>query len=155
MNNTTKFCIKCGKEIPNIADFCNFCGAKQASTKNETNETLVSNTESPITNETDSQAAAISSETPSAIKSAPVQATSAKESDNDSPAGIIFLGWACALISLFIPIIGIGGIGFSIALINGSKAKNAGIFLIIFSVIFMWLGFTGFGSGFIGGLRGY
>ncbi|ANZ70337.1 zinc-ribbon domain-containing protein [Pediococcus claussenii] len=31
----TKYCIKCGKQIPIEAEFCNFCGAKQATTSNE------------------------------------------------------------------------------------------------------------------------
>ncbi len=32
--NTTKFCTKCGKELPMDAEFCQFCGAKQSSVEN-------------------------------------------------------------------------------------------------------------------------
>ncbi|WP_051907214.1 zinc ribbon domain-containing protein [Secundilactobacillus oryzae] len=151
MENETKFCIKCGKEIPAVAEFCSFCGAKQNYTKSEA---TVNGNESSDLNEADSKASTSSGETSSTVQSASTQTTPVKESENDSPAGIIFFGWACALVALFIPIIGLGGIGFSIALINGSKAKSAGILLLIFSIIFMWLGFTGFGAGFMNGVRG-
>lgn len=42
MDEKTKFCVKCGKKIPNEVEFCPFCGAKQPNSKVNTTKKTAS-----------------------------------------------------------------------------------------------------------------
>lgn len=53
MDSETKFCTKCGKQIPSNAEFCSFCGAKQPQAKPATSSESISerttnSTETPV-----------------------------------------------------------------------------------------------------------
>lgn len=63
-------------------------------------------------------------------------------------AAFLSIGWVSAFISLFVPFIGILSIIFGILDIVKSKSKTAGIVLLVFAIIFLYLGLTGFGYGF-------
>lgn len=63
-------------------------------------------------------------------------------------AAFLSIGWVSAFISLFVPFIGILSIIFGVLDIVKSNSKTAGIILLIFAIIFLYLGLTGFGYGF-------
>lgn len=63
----------------------------------------------------------------------------------------IVWGWVCAVVSLFIPIIGAGGIVFGVLLIKRQRV-SAAIPLLVCSAIFIMLGLTGFSNGFFNAL---
>ncbi|MDV3517369.1 hypothetical protein [Lentilactobacillus otakiensis] len=70
------------------------------------------------------------------------------QSHSSGHAAFLSIGWVSAVISLFVPFIGILAIIFGILDIVKSKSKTAGIVLLVFAIIFLYLGLTGFGYGF-------
>lgn len=133
MDNESKFCTSCGKSLPAGADFCPYCGASRPTVKQ--------------TAPTEAQ--------PQPQKIVQPQQASQATTQSSNTTTHIGVGWLCAVLSLFIPIAGIASIVLGALAISKDPAKKtAAIFLIVFSCIFMYLGFTGFGTGFFNGLNG-
>lgn len=135
----TRFCIKCGKEIPSNSEFCPYCGAAQSAINS-------------------GNASSSNNSTQARLSQQPVQnnITQPLPSKNSSNTGTyIGIGWLCAVVSLFIPITGIIGIVLGALAVAKSDKKTAAIVLIVFSCIFFYLGITGFGTGFINGISGH
>lgn len=79
---------------------------------------------------------------------APVQA----QVQSSKRVGMFLLwGWLSAVVSLFIPIIGIASIVLGVLTIR-NKHVAAGVVLIVVAAIFIFLGMTGFAEGFFGAL---
>lgn len=76
----------------------------------------------------------------------PSAVATAKKGKNAHSSFIVW-GWVCAVISLFIPIVGAGGITFGVLLIKRNRV-SAAIPLLVCSAIFIILGLTGFSDGF-------
>lgn len=122
----TKFCQKCGKKILADATFCPYCGAAQGTLNNQATATASTTTE-----QTQPQG------------QAPVQPQAQKR----SVGAFVTWGWITTVIGLFIPVVAIAGIVLG-SLTVTRKHTGAGVTLIVFACIALYLGLTGFGQGF-------
>ena len=100
----TRFCVKCGKKIPLNSDFCPYCGASQPDIQADKNVT----TPEPTKTESGNQSNTAQSEP-----------TESAETGSGTHIGI---GWLCAAVSLFVPIVGVAGI--ILGKENGSHCIN-------------------------------
>ncbi|GAX01920.1 zinc-ribbon domain-containing protein [Secundilactobacillus silagei] len=124
--DNTKFCIKCGKKIPESSEFCPYCGTSQ-----------------------------VGNESPKQSQNSSTQLDQITSVSNNPHHGMfIGLGWLCAVISLFIPLTGIAALVLAIIDTVKNNHKAAGIVLIVFSILFFYFGMTGFGTGFMNGVNG-
>ncbi len=72
--------------------------------------------------------------------------------ESQSVTQFLIWGWISAIVSLFIPVIGAASIVLGYFTIKRHRT-GAGIALIIVAVVFIYLGLTGFGTGFISGFN--
>lgn len=135
----TRFCNKCGKEIPVNSEFCPYCGTSQPKIQTDKNEAK----SEPVEAEPSKQSVQNNIEQPTPVENS--------QTGNNTHIGI---GWLCAAVSLFVPIVGVAGIILGALALGKSEKKTAAIVLIVFSCLFMYFGFTGFGTGFINGING-
>ncbi|QGG59604.1 zinc-ribbon domain-containing protein [Loigolactobacillus bifermentans] len=125
MDKETKFCTKCGEKINIDAEFCPKCGASQLKTDAKAHG--ASTYEEPANTQ-------------------PVSASSAPAKPQKTGTFLLW-GWITAVISLFIPILAIISVVLGAMTIKNKKIV-AGVVLIVFAVIFFYLGMTGFSKGF-------
>jgi len=76
------------------------------------------------------------------------QASSIVENKNNQ---FLIWGWITAVLALFIPLTGIVSFVLSIFIIK-NKRTTAGTVLLVFTIIFFYLGMTGFSDGFFGAM---
>ncbi|MCH5464245.1 zinc-ribbon domain-containing protein [Levilactobacillus tujiorum] len=126
----TKFCQKCGKKILADATFCPYCGAAQGTLNNQATATASTTTEQAQPQ-----------------GQAPVQPQAQKR----SVGAFVTWGWITTVIGLFIPVVAIAGIVLG-SLTVTRKHTGAGVTLIVFACIALYLGLTGFGQGFFSAL---
>lgn len=122
-----RFCTKCGSELQSDVAFCPSCG-------------------NPVVNNVSEQA---TTSTPNVEQST---VTTTNTDDQKKIHTYLTWGWITSVLSLFVPILGVCSIVLGVFTIKKNKT-TAGTVLIIFSVIFMYLGMTGFGSGFFGAFQ--
>lgn len=126
----TKFCQKCGKKILADATFCPYCGAAQGT----------------VNDQATTSASATAEQTQSQIQT-PVQPQTQKQ----SVGTFLTWGWITTVIGLFIPVVAIVGIVLG-SLTVTRKHTGAGVTLIVFACIALYLGLTGFREGFFNAL---
>lgn len=122
MNEETKFCFKCGNKIPLNAEFCPVCGANKRKQDREQNMQQQPN---------------LSTQTNVNV-------------EPKKTSTLTTWGWISAVAALFIPLTAIASFILGAKIIKYGKT-NAGVVLIVFAAVFMFLGMTGFAEGFFGG----
>ncbi|NRO52653.1 hypothetical protein IMAU50024_01199 [Lactobacillus helveticus] len=131
MTESTKFCIKCGEKLSTDTLFCPKCGSKQPVVSQEVDGDTATTSN---TQKNDNQ-----------VKTTATQPTRKKV------GAFLSWGWVATVISLFIPFVGIAGFVLGILTIQ-RKHTGAGVCLLVFSILFFYLGITGFGTGFMNAL---
>ncbi|AVK64120.1 hypothetical protein C5Z26_08345 [Lactobacillus sp. CBA3606] len=129
MEETTRFCFKCGEKISSDVDFCPKCGAKQPNNQEQNTVTPQPTATQTVNNYQE-----------------PVQAKA-----DEKTGWLVFWGWVAAVIALFVPIIGVISIVLGAMVIKKHRTV-AGTVLIVFAIIFIILGLTGFSEGFFGAI---
>lgn len=123
MDQNTKYCINCGEKITMNTEFCPKCGTKQTTSNTNTHQ----------------------------YQAAPQQPVPNYVQTPKKTVGLLIGGWLATVITLFIPLIGVISLICATLVIKREKVV-AGVVLIVFTIIFFYLGITGFAQGFFGAL---